>query len=108
MSPGELIKAVRRARGLSQATLARRAGTSQPVVSAYEHDHRDPTVGTLRKILAAGGAELHLGTRPSPAVPPSEDLRDHGRRLLDVLSLVDAIPARPRARELRAPRLVSR
>ena len=107
MTPGELIRTVRRRRGLTQVELAARAKTSQPVVSAYEHDRRDPTVGTLRKLVAAGGEQLRLDTRPQPDLPPAADFEEHARRLLDVLSLADAIPHRPRSRVLRAPRLVS-
>jgi uncharacterized protein len=107
VTPGELLRSVRRRRGLTQAEVAARAGTSQPVVSAYEHDRRDPTVGTLRKLVAAGGAQLRLETRPLPDLPPAVDAEEHARRLLDVLSLADAIPHRPRSRVLRAPRLVS-
>jgi transcriptional regulator with XRE-family HTH domain len=107
MTPGQLLRALRRSSGLTQAELARRAGTSQPVVSAYEHDRRDPTIATLRKLVAAGGRQLRLDTSPMPEVPPPADLEEHARRLLDVLSLADAIPTRPQAPELRAPRLVS-
>jgi uncharacterized protein len=108
VTPADLIKTVRRRRGLSQSELARRAGTSQPVVSAYEHGRRDPTVGTLRKLLAAGGAQLRLDALLQPELTPPRDLVEHARRLLDVLSLADAIPARARSRVLKAPRLVSR
>ena len=107
MAPAALIRLVRRRGGLTQADLAWRAGTSQPVVSAYEHGRRDPTVGTLRKLIEAGGAQLTLDAQPMPDFPPSADLEEHGRRLLDALSLADAIPTRPRARELDAPRIVS-
>jgi transcriptional regulator with XRE-family HTH domain len=107
MTPGALLQSLRRRAGLTQAELARRAGTSQPVISAYEHDRRDPTVGTLQKLVAAGGGRLRLETRALPDVPPAADLAEHARRLLDVLSLADAIPHRPRSRVLRAPRLVS-
>jgi transcriptional regulator with XRE-family HTH domain len=108
VDPAGLIKKVRRRQGLTQAELARRAGTSQPVISAYEHGRRDPTYQTLRKLVEAGGERLQLG-----AVPPESDLRppaeveEHAHRLLDVLSLADAIPSRRRSSVLRAPRLVS-
>ena len=108
MNPAELIKTVRRRRGLTQADLARRAGTSQPVVSAYEHGRRDPTVGTLRKLVEASGERLRIDATPAPlGVPPAADLHEHARRLVDVLSLADAIPARRRSSLLRAPRIVS-
>jgi hypothetical protein len=78
-------------------------------VSAYEHGHRDPGFETLRKLVEAGGERLQLDAWPrQPDLPPAVDLREHARRLLDVLSLADAIPARRRSRVLKAPRLVSR
>ena len=49
---------MRRRRGLTQVELAQRAGTSQPVVSAYEHGRRDPTFRTLSKLIEAGGERL--------------------------------------------------
>lgn len=109
MDPAELIRLVRRRQGLTQAALARAAGTSQPVISAYEAGRRDPTYSTLRRLVAAAGEELDLSARPaSPDLPPPIDLADHARRLLEVLSLADAIPHRRRAAALHAPRLVSR
>ncbi len=109
MEPAGLIRSVRRRRGLSQAELARRAGTSQPVVSAYEHGRRDPTYRTLRKLVEASGERLQITARPaSTDLRPPADLREHASRLVDVLSLADAIPARKRSHVLAAPRLVSR
>ena len=108
MEPGELIRAVRRRRGLTQADLGRRAGTSQPVVSAYEHGRRDPTYTTLRRLVEAGGERLVLhASLPDDGPPPAADTAEHARRLVDVLLLADAIPTRPRTTRLRAPRLVS-
>jgi transcriptional regulator with XRE-family HTH domain len=109
VEPGSLIKAVRRRHGLSQADLARRAGTSQPVVSAYEHGRRDPTYRTLRKLVEASGERLRLDAEAASSdLTPPADVAEHARRLIDVLSLADAIPARRRPRALRAPRIVSR
>jgi transcriptional regulator with XRE-family HTH domain len=109
MNPAALIKAIRRRRGLTQADLARRAGTSQPVISAYEHGHRDPTYTTLRKLVEAGGERLLLDAAvPTADLVPPADTHEHARRLLDVLSLADAIPPRRRNPVLVAPRLVTR
>ncbi len=105
---GAIIQAVRRRSGLSQAELARRAGTSQPVISAYEHGRRDPTLGTLRKLVEAGGERLQMdAVVPGSDLPLPADPREHARRLLEVLTLADAIPARRRSPVLIAPRLVS-
>ena len=107
MESGEVLRAARRRRGLSQAELARRAGTSQPVISAYERGHRDPSTETLRRLLAAAGERLQLALAPTvPDVPPPVDAAEHGRRLVDVLLLADAVPHRARG-GLAMPRLVS-
>ena len=99
---------MRRRRGLTQAQLATRAGTSQPVVSAYEHGRRDPTITTLAKLVEAAGEQLRLDASPPiPDLPPPRDMDERNRRLLDVLSLADAIPTRRRRRVLDAPRMVS-
>jgi hypothetical protein len=108
MEPSTIIQAVRRRQGLTQAELARRAGTSQPVVSAYEHGRRDPSYATLRKLVEAGGERLQLAAVAATSdLPPPADVGEHARRLLDVLTLADAIPVRPRPTVLDAPRLVS-
>jgi transcriptional regulator with XRE-family HTH domain len=108
MSPGELLRSIRRRRGLTQADLAFRAATSQPVVSAYERGRRDPTFGTLRRLVEAAGERLQIGAEVvADGPPPADSLEEHARRLVDVLLLADAIPARPRRRVLRAPRLLS-
>jgi uncharacterized protein len=93
---------------LSQAELARRAGTSQPVVSAYEHGRRDPTYATLRKLIEATGERFEIGASlPPPGIPPARSAGEHGRRLLDALSVADAIPPRRRGSHLHAPRMIS-
>jgi transcriptional regulator with XRE-family HTH domain len=107
MTPGELLRSTRMANGLTQAELARRAHTSQPVISAYERNRRDPTMGTLRRLIAAGGGRLRIESRPMPQLRPPVDLEEHARRLVDVLSLADAVPVRARPVVLDAPRLVS-
>jgi hypothetical protein len=78
-------------------------------VSAYEHGRRDPSFGTLRRLIAATGERLQITAHspPSSDLPPPADLEEHARRLVDVLTLADAIPHRSRSRTLRAPRLVS-
>jgi hypothetical protein len=78
------------------------------VISAYEHGRRDPTVGTLQRLVAAGGERLRIGAEVAADGPPrARDVDEHARRLVDVLLLADAIPTRPRPRVLQAPRLLS-
>jgi uncharacterized protein len=107
--PSELLKEVRRRHGLTQADLAGRAGTSQPVISAYESGLRDPSYGTLRRLVEAAGERLELNAVMATSdLPRPSGLAEHARRLIDVLSLADAVPVRRRSPTLRAPRLVSR
>lgn len=58
MEPGVLLEQVRGRAGLTQEELARRAGTSRPTLSAYEHGRKSPTVATFARLLAGAGWEL--------------------------------------------------
>jgi transcriptional regulator with XRE-family HTH domain len=69
-----LLADARRASGLSQAEVARRAGTSRPTVSAYEHGHRNPTLDTVERLLAVNGQQLALV--PVPQFEQRSDRRD--------------------------------
>lgn len=71
VAPG-LIGEIRRRSGLRPAELARRAGLTRSVVSAYEHGRRQPGVDALARLASAGGLELR------------------------VLDLAEALPARKR------------
>jgi transcriptional regulator with XRE-family HTH domain len=55
---GELLERVRVSTGLTQDELARRAGTSRPTLSAYEHGRKSPTVATFARLLSRAGWEL--------------------------------------------------
>jgi len=109
MRGATLLTEARKRAGLTQAELARRAGTSQPVISAYEHGRRDPSITTLRRLVRATGADLELGiARPSASdVPPAADDTERAARLVDVLLLADAVPHRTARRPLDFPRLRS-
>lgn len=58
MEPGVLLGRVRGSAGLTQEELARRAGTSRPTLSAYEHGRKSPTVATFARLLSEAGWEL--------------------------------------------------
>lgn len=96
MTSAALLRQARARSGLTQAGLAARAGTSQPVISAYEHGRRDPSLTTLARLLAAAGERLDVRSLrlAGSDLPPPADLDEHGRRLVDVLSLADALPFR--------------
>jgi hypothetical protein len=50
--------------GLSQVELARRAGVTQSVVSAYESGRRQPSLPMLARLVNAAGSELEMTVRP--------------------------------------------
>lgn len=53
-----LLARARDESGLTQSEVARRAGTSRPTLSAYEHGRTSPTMDTAQRVLAATGHEL--------------------------------------------------
>jgi hypothetical protein len=55
---GDLLRLARAKAGLTQAQLAARAGVAQSLISAYENGHRQPTLPSLKRLLAAAGLEL--------------------------------------------------
>jgi len=57
-SAAELLEQARASSGLTQEELARRAGTSRPTLSAYEHGRKSPTVATFARLLSGAGWEL--------------------------------------------------
>jgi len=79
----ELLLQARRAAGLSQEELARRAGTSRPTVSAYEHGRKSPTADTLARLLAETNHELVL----APKVEVVERVTPRGRSIFALRSL---------------------
>ncbi len=59
-----LLADARQRAGLSVTELARRAGTSRPTLSAYEHGRVSPRLDTVERILSAAGQSLRLVRRP--------------------------------------------
>ena len=55
-----LIRLARDKAGMTQTQLATNAGVSQQAISAYETGRKDPTVETLRRLVAGAGFELRL------------------------------------------------
>lgn len=63
-TPAELLRDRRVAHGLTQAQLARRAGTSQAAISRIESGDVSPTFSTLAGLMGALGETLGLDARP--------------------------------------------
>ena len=63
MTGAALLGRVRRAAGLSQTELARRAGTSRPTLSAYENGRKSPTLDTASRLLDEAGYDLDAAAR---------------------------------------------
>ena len=62
--PGPLVKEARRGAGLTQAELARRLGTRQPVIARLESPRSNPRFETVRRAVAATGHEVEMHLRP--------------------------------------------
>jgi len=64
VDPGTWVRQLRVRHGLSQASLAARAGTTQQALSRIESRAVSPSVETLARLAAAVGEELTLEARP--------------------------------------------
>ena len=91
---------------MTQTDLARRVGTSQATISAYENGRKQPSVETLARLLAATGVRLTVEHGRQPVLPPVPRRRTpvRARTLADVIALAEALPTR-HERDLRYPRL---
>jgi transcriptional regulator with XRE-family HTH domain len=63
-SPAELVVAARNAAGLTQRSLAAKAGTSAAAINRYERGRSQPDLDTLARVVASCGFELQLTMRP--------------------------------------------
>jgi transcriptional regulator with XRE-family HTH domain len=61
-----MIREVRGRHGISQASLARRARTTQKQISRIERGEISPSVATLSRLLAAMGERLELRAIAGP------------------------------------------
>lgn len=105
MDVAAALRTARGRAGLTQADLARRTGTSQATVSAYESGRKQPSVDTLSRLLAAAGARLTVEPAERASVRPSRaEHRRVARELAQVLALAEQLPSRPEP-VLRYPRL---
>jgi transcriptional regulator with XRE-family HTH domain len=66
MDVGTLVREARAERGIGQAELARRAGTTQTYVSRVERGVVSPALTTLDRLFHAMGCRLSLRVEPLP------------------------------------------
>lgn len=67
MTPSTLVREARLSAGLTQAQLADRLGTTQPVIARLERADANPTFETVERALEAAGFSIELHARPLPA-----------------------------------------
>jgi uncharacterized protein len=85
LSAASLLKEARQRSGLSQVELARRAGVTQSVISAYESGRRQPALPTLANLIEATGLRLTVTVEEPPREPlsgPIGQIVRHRRREL--------------------------
>ncbi len=92
-----LLSTARVGAGMSVAELARRAGTSRPTVSAYEHGRVSPSVDTLERLLAVTGNQLTL----TPTTQWRQVAVGHGR----IAFVPDRLPSLAASQALRTTHL---
>jgi len=85
---GRTLRDLRLNAGLSQVEVARRVGIVATVLSAYERGRRQPSVEIAGQIIEVMGYDITFVRRLDPEI--------QGRRLVDVLTLAEALPYRPR------------
>lgn len=84
---GQRLSAARHTRGLSQATVARRAGIAASYLSRIENGKVQPTYVTLMRIVRALRVDLDriLVERPEPARSKPCPISPDGRCMLDLI-----------------------
>jgi transcriptional regulator with XRE-family HTH domain len=64
MRGGDLVREARRRAGLSQATLAERAGTTQSAIARIESGRTSPRFDTVEALIRHAGFRLDVGLDP--------------------------------------------
>jgi len=83
-APAQLLSSARKAAGLTQRALARRARTSQSVIARIERGATSPSWKTLKHLLNHAGFELNAVLRPS--------IRGRSHMLNDVARILQLTP----------------
>lgn len=88
MLSGATLRRLRLRAGLTQVEVAEAAGIPASVLSAYERGRRQPGLDVVSRIIDALGLRVRFEPAPDPGV--------QARRLVEVLTLAEALPYRPR------------
>lgn len=64
ITPASLVRQIRQRSELTQVDLARRSGTSQPVIARLEAGRGNPTMATLQRLAEAAGFTLSFSLVP--------------------------------------------
>jgi transcriptional regulator with XRE-family HTH domain len=73
MTPAALVRDARRSAGLTQAQLAERLGTTQPVIARLERPDANPTFETVQRALDAAGFEIELRATQRSVLPEVDE-----------------------------------
>jgi len=104
VNTAKVLVAARARSGLTQVEVARRAGTSQATLSAYENGAKTPSIGVLQRLLGATGQVLKVADMPGEIAITRKRQAVTARRLADVIALAEVLPISHEP-ELRYPRL---
>jgi transcriptional regulator with XRE-family HTH domain len=91
----ERLRTLREQAGLSQATLAERAGIGVSTLRQFEYGRREPTYGTLVKLAVGLGMSLAVFDRPEGTEPQQPSGRP---RKTDTAPAPNRPQAKPRRR----------
>jgi transcriptional regulator with XRE-family HTH domain len=113
MDVGALLRETRRERGLDQAELARRAGTTQGYISRVERGTISPTLRTVERLMHSMGRRLVTATEPlAPCNASVPQLRTDYRELspaarvqqaMELSAFLTRVAASAPARDARHP-----
>lgn len=79
MTPGELVRATRVRKGLTQRRLALRAGTSQSAIARIERGEEEVTWPRLRSLMVSMGEQPVLTSEPlASRYAPADLMHDRG------------------------------
>jgi transcriptional regulator with XRE-family HTH domain len=71
------VRSLRERAGVTQAALAKAAGTSQPTIAAYEAGQKSPTLDTVHRLARSVGYEMTMEFFPVPTREERRSLALH-------------------------------